>query len=124
MRSDEIAKSTKYFILTLFTFSQHVQKLRKTRDVSGITAAANGNGSLVTPSKPAPKKTTSTGRKRAAPGSAKGKKIKHEDFDGDDDDAEEFNKQIQLKQEPTSDIEEASPSKSTKRARKTATYVF
>lgn len=101
--------------------SQHVQKLRKTRDTNGITAAAGGSTTVATPSKSTPAKTPKStgGRKRAAPNSAK---VKDEIAKEDDDD--DIFDQLIKKEEAMSEVEDT-PTKPSKRARmKSATYVF
>lgn len=110
-----------------FSPSQHVQKLRKNRDTTGISAAAGGATPAVTPSgkNNAFAKTPGTksggGRKRPAPKLDFKVEKTESDIDGGIDDDEEFNKMM-LKTEPKSDVNDT-PSK-PKRARTANTYVL
>ncbi|KAL6860284.1 hypothetical protein ACO1O0_004311 [Amphichorda felina] len=97
-----------------YTFSesalrQHIQKLRKNRDITGINNAAGGNSTDTgTPAKATPKKTA-TPRKRATPKKAKGKAVAASDDEEANNDFENL-----VKKEVDQDLSEKRPAKRVK----------
>lgn len=96
--------------LTNLSYSQHIQKLRKNRDTSGINTAAGSNAAAAgTPAKGTPKKTP-TPRKRATPKKANGKKAAAPEDEADDD----FGNLVKKEEDQASDVSEKRPAKRVK----------
>lgn len=99
--------------IPFFITSQHIQKLRKSRD----TSALNEGGDCPTGSKQISTGKTATTGKRRSPAKKGAKKVKN---DGDDDDDDLSNIKLESYK---SDTEMESPTKKVKREQ-TVGYVF